>query len=297
MAVQPGFNSTQINDTILASNIAQFIIPTPQATPLYEVLAMQLDLSGNKSNVVDIPSWDAFPATETTIEGDEVVSVNYSTSKKSLTGIKPSTRALITDQAMQDSMLLESDMVGQMVLNIRQTIDIGVLDLFNTATNVSDNTGVNLTITLWMAALAAFKAQKGQGTMCYVGSHNQIRDILKDLKDSAGGQTLGPAGASIFSSQVIDGYRGEYGGVHFFESGNVASNDADNDVGGFIFVQGTPGSAPTRSGLVLGVWHGVQAMGLYTPHRHGIDTTVSARVGFQRSAEYLVRGLISKKAA
>lgn len=298
MAVLAGFNSTTLNDTILASGIAKFIVPTPMASPLYESLAMVLQLSANHSNTVDIPSWDAFPTVATTTEGDESANVNYSTSKKSMTGVMLDTSALITDQVVMDSMLLESQMVGQMVMNLRNTIDVEVLKLFQGATNVTDKSDANLTLAFWRAALASFRAQKPIGTACYVGSGNQLRDIIEDMADVAGGNQLGAAGQTIFSSSVIDGYRGPYQGVQIFESSNVPEADADNDVGGFIAVQGsTAGSPPSMSGFVLGIWQPIQAEGQRLPKRHGIETTVSARVGFKIAAEYLVRGLISKKAA
>lgn len=297
MAVSPGMNSNQINDTILASGIAKFVVPTPMASPLYEVLAMVLDNKDNHSNVVDIPAWDAFPAVAETTEGDESANVNYSTSKKSMTGVMLDTSALITDQVVMDSMLLESQMVGQMVLNLRNTIDAEVLELFKTASNVTDKSDVNLTLAFWRAGLAAFRAQKPIGTAVFVGSPNQLRDILDDMANIGPGQ-LGAAGQTIFSSSVIDGYRGPYAGVQIFESSNVASNDADNDIGGWTTVVSSgPGAPPTMSGLGLGIWQPIQAEGQRLPKRHGIETTVSARVGFSRMAEYLVRGLISKKAA
>ncbi len=299
MAVQPGINSTQINDTILASGIARFIVPTPAAAPLYEALCMQHDCATLGSNVFDIPSWNAYPATEETTEGDEVTSVNYATSKKSITGVMYSTRALVTDQAVQDSTLMTSDMVNQLAMNVSNTLDIEALGLFVTASNASDNSGVNLTVALWQVALAAFKAQKpGLGEVCFIGSNNQIRDLLKNFITLAGGQQLGNAAQSVFSSMSIDGYRGPYGGVHVFESPNVSEYDASNDAGGFCLVRAAaPGSPPAMSGLSMGVWSPIHAAGLYTPHRHGIDTTVSSRCGFQRTAEHMVRAFISKKAA
>lgn len=299
MAVQAGINSTQINDTILASGIAQFIVPTPAAAPLYTALCMVHDCRTLGSNVMDIPSWNAFPATEETTEGEEVTSANYPTSKKSITGVMYSTRALITDQAIQDSTLMQSDMVGQLAANISNTLDVEALGLFVTASNASDNSGVNLTVALWQVALAAFKAQKpGAGEIAFVGSNNQIRDLLKDFVTIAGGQQLGNVAQSVFGSMVIDGYRGPYGGAHIFESSNVSEYDASNDAGGFVqVVSSAPGSPPSMSGLSMGLWSPIQAAGLYTPHRHGIDTTVSARCGFQRTAEHLVRAFISKKAA
>ena len=86
--------------------------------------------------------------------------------------------------------------------------------------------------------------------------------------------------------------------LQIFESGNVAQNDGANDVGGFLsIVAGAPGSAPSRSGLAIGLWRPIEAEGVRVPSRHGLDTTVGARVGFQRANERMLRGMISKRAA
>ena len=296
MAAQAGINETTANDLVPASGIVQFIIPPPLATPIYEALAMQIDCSRLGSNVADIPGWDTLPATETTAETDEVASVNYSTSKKSATGIMVSTRSLISDQVMQDSGLMTSDQADLMAINVRNTIDVTCLALFTTASNQSDNTGVNLTVALWQAALAAFRAQKIQGQAAFVGSHNQIRDLLSSLSTTVGGQQLGDAASAIFNSSAVDGYRGPYQGVHIFETGNITQADALNDHGGFVcLVPG--GNGPLMSGLALPVWRGIAVRGRDIPERHGYDATASARVGFSRSTERFVRGFISKKAA
>lgn len=294
MAVQDGINSTTANDAVDPSRRADFIIAGPRAMPIYESLAMQLDCSTLGSNVVSIPSWDASPATENTAEGDEVASANYTTSPKTATGVRISTRSLITDSWVQDSGALASSAVDEHAGNVRNAIDVGILDLFNTASNASDNTGNALTLALWLAALASFKGQLPSGEIAFVGSSGQMRDFQAALIANAGSAQIMGAGSDIFSRGANAGYLGVYHGVHMFESPNAAANDADNDVGGFVALSaGQPGATPVRSGLVLAVWSGIVSRGLYTPHRHGIDTTTSARVGFARAAERLVRGVIS----
>lgn len=296
MATQPGINEGTANDLVPASGVVKFVIPPPLSLPIYEAICMQIDNSKLGSNVADVPGWDALPATETTAESDEVASVNYSTSKKSCTGVMVSTRGLITDQIQQDSGLMISDGVDLMAMNVRNTIDVTALALFKTASNQSDNTGVNLTVALWQAALASFRAQKLMGQVVFVGSHNQVRDLLANLSTTVGGQQLGDAAAAIFNSEVVDGYRGPYQGVHIFETGNISEADASNDHGGFLcMVPGADG--PLISGLAVGVWRGVGARGKDAPERHGYDVTTSARVGWTRSTERFVRGFISKKAA
>ena len=294
MAVQPCINSTTANDAVDPSRHADFIITGPRAQPIYESLAQMIDCSDLGSNVASIPSWDASPATENTTEGDEVASANYTTSAKTATGVMVSTRSLITDQWVLDSGALASSAVDEHAANVRNSIDVGILDLFNTATLFSDNTGVALTLALWLAALAAFKGQLPGGEIAFVGSSGQMRDFYAALIAGAGAAQIVGAGSDIFSRGGNAGYLGVYHGVHMFESPNVAANDATNDVGGFVSITaGQPGATPVRSGLVLAVWRGIESRGVYVPQRHGIDTTTSARVGFARAAERLVRAVIS----
>lgn len=298
MATVVGANSTSQNDLITPTRPLGFVIEAPRATPIYESLGWIIDCSKLTSNVATIPSRDAAPATEVTTETDEVVRASYTTSGKNITGTMISTRGLISDQLTLDSGDLSSGTVDEMAANVRNTIDVSTLALFATATNVTDNTGVNMTTALWAAGLALFKAQLPGGIMCYVGSPAQNRDIDNDLADNAGGAQIQGAGLQIFTSGMTDGYKGMYRGVAIFESSNVAAADASNDVGGFVsIVAGAPRMPPQRSGLAIGVWKGIYANGRDIPERFGFDAVVAARVGFQRSNERFLRAMISKRAA
>lgn len=296
MAALAGMNTTNLAGTIPASAIANFVVPTPAASPLFDALAWQADCSGIKSGTLDVPSWDAFPTVANQTEADEYALTNSTTSKKSFVAVDPGIRHLITDQVIQDSTLMQSQMVLQMAAGVRDHIDKQVLGLFKTASNQSDNTGVNLTLSLLQAALAAFKAQKPQGAICLVLSNNQVRDLMAQLVTSTASPFVQGAGLEVFNAGVVDGYLGKWGGIHIYESSNVSENDGANDVGGFVAV--TPGGeSAALSGLGLAIWHPIQAPGVYVPSRKGYDVTCSARVGYQRVAEHLVRGFISKKAA
>jgi len=299
MATVVGFNSTSNNDLITPTRPGiPYAISAPRATPIYESIGWILDFSKLGSNVGTLPSRDAAPATEVTAETDEVVRASYTTSGKSITGTMIATTGLVSDQYTMDSGALGSGTVDEMAANVRDAIDIVVLALFATASNLTDNSNVNMTTALWAAGLALFKAQKPGGIMCYIGSPSQNRDLINDLANNAGGSQIQSAGLQIFTSGVTDGYIGPYRGVQIFESSNVAAADGSNDVGGFVsVVAGSPGATPSRSGLAIGVWHGVQAEEDRQAKRFGTDVVVAARVGFSRSNERFLRGMISKRAA
>lgn len=299
MATQNGMNTTTLSETINPSAVAGFVIPTPAASPLYPVLCMQFDCTNLKATSLVVPRWDAQPATEEQVESDEYTAVNYSTSKVTFTGVDPGTRALITDQVVQDSgALTQSDMVGQMITNLRNTLDLMGLEVFKTATNMSDNTGVNLSLNLWQTALFAFRAQKPIGEIGFVGSNAQIRDLLKDMVVGVGAQQIAGAGSALFNSMKVDGYHAPYNGVHIFESANVAQADASNDVGGFLgLMMDAGGGPPAMSGIGLAIWQDITATGVYVPHRKAYDATITCRVDFKEVAPFLLRGFISKRAA
>jgi hypothetical protein len=301
VAAQAGMNTGTLAETVAASGIANFIIPTPAASPLFDALAWQKDVSGIKSGVYDVPSWDAFPSASNQTEADEFALSNFTTGKKSFTAVDPGLRALITDQVVQDSTLMQSDMVDQMAAALRDHLDKQVLNLFVAATNVSDNSDVNLSLALLQSSLASFKAQKPRGAICFVGSNNQIRDLLLALQTAAASPFLQGSGNEVFNSENVDGYRGKWGGIHVFESANIQQADADNDAGGFVAVTaaaaGSELAAPSLSGLGLAIWAKIEAKGVYVPSRKGFDVTCSARVGYQRVAEYLCRSFFSKKTA
>lgn len=298
MAVQPGMNTGTLTETINPSAVAGFVIPTPAASPLYPVLCQQFDCTNLKATSYVVPRWDNFPSTEEQTEADEYTSVNYSTSKVTFTAVDPGTRALITDQVIMDSAALtQSDMVAQMIANLRNTLDQMGLEVFKTATNMSDNTGVNLTLELWQDALFAYRAQKPLGEVAFVGSNAQIRDLLKDMVTGAGAQQIAGAGATLFNSMKVDGYHAPYAGVHIFESANVAQADASNDVGGFVSLVLGGGGPPSLSGIGVAIWQDITATGVYVPHRKGYDATVTCRVDFKEVAPFLLRGFISKRAA
>lgn len=305
-----GFNTTQMAGAIADSTVSPFIVPAPASAATYPLLVKMFDCTANKSNgTLDVPYWGARPqVTKNLAEGTAGTPANYDlTGKTSIIAGMLDTTADITDQVIQDSGLLQSDMVNEMFENLYETIDKEVLGLFDGATNTSDHTGVNLTLALWFADRALFRAQKPRGQMVFVGSGNQLRDIQLALVNSAGGQQIAGAGNSIFESGVIDGYIGTYNGVAIIESGNVVEADASNDVGGFLGVVGssTAATAPGEpavvgvefSGFGMGVWQPAQVESIRAPRKHGFEATVSARLGFKRIAEYMIRAVISKKAA
>jgi hypothetical protein len=156
-----------------------------------------------------------------------------------------STRGLITDQWLTDAGDLASSGVDEMVAERPQRDRRWGSSTSSTPPPTPATTpAIALTLALWLAALAAFKAQlPGQQAIAYVGSSGQMRDFHAALIANAGSAQIMGAGNNIFSAEVIDGYLGLYHGIHMFESANVAANDADNDVGGFVALSaGQPGS-------------------------------------------------------
>jgi hypothetical protein len=196
---------------------------------------------------------------------------------------------------------------------MRNRIDKDVLALFGGASNVSDNTGANLSLDLWETALAAFKAQKpNMPRIAFVGSTNQIRDFRKAARAAGGGFITGNPAADLYGGMSRSGFQGIYAGVEIYE-GNTTEADADNDAGGFVACSAPDEWAPVQglengghyqrgSGLGVAFWalrgtYGVVAETMRVPERVGERLAVAAMYGATITADHLVRGFISKKAA
>lgn len=301
MAAVAGHNTDQAGAAILASNISKYIVPTARTNVLYPVLAYMPDLSNNRSEKHDIPQWGTLATPANQVEADEYAFSNIPlTAKRTITAVDPGLRALVTDQVVMDTGMSSSASVNQHIEALRQHIDKMMFDLINSATNITDESGNALTLTSWLDGLAAFKKQKPLGLQCFVGSPDQINDFVKELQASGGSPLIQGAGSEVFAGvgASYDGYRGMYAGVRIFETANVQDADASNDAGAFFTVQ--PGAGPggeTLSPFAIGVWQGIYAKGVDTPHRKGEDVTVSSRVGWQITTQDWIRAFISKKAA
>lgn len=301
MAAQAGFNTTQADAAILASNISKYYVPTARANVLYPLIAYLPDLRDNRSEKHDIPQWGALATPANQTETDEYAFTNIPlTAKKTITAVDPGLRGMISDQAVMDTGMMSSGSVNQHIEALRQHIDRQMFDLNNSATNVEDNTGDVLTLELWLNGLANFKKQKPLGEICFVGSNDQINHFIQELQASGGSPLIQGAGGEVFAGAGLryDGYRGMYAGVRIFESSNVQEADASNDAGAFFTVQ--PGAGPsgeTLSPYAIGIWQGIYAEGVRVPSRKGEDVTVSSRVGWQITTNDWLRAFISAKAA
>lgn len=312
MAVQAGFNTTSDNDLVPTETISGYIIPAANFLRVSEALAWVAPAPAGAA--YRFPRWDAVAVTGTHTEADELSATSFPTSNENVTGAVVGVHALSSDQLIASSSMVTIEMeIARMVDEERNRIDKDLLALFGGATNVSDHTGVNLGLDNWEAALAAFKAQKpNMPRTAFVGSTNQIRDFRKAVRAAGGGFLAGDVGRDLYGGMARAGYQGMYAGVEIYE-GNTTQADADNDAGGFCACAPAGEWAPVQglengghyqrgSGLGLAMWalrgqFGVGAETIRVPERVGSRLVVSAMYGAVITADHLVRGFISKKAA
>lgn len=313
MVALNGFNTSTDNDLVATETINQYVIPEPTYTRVYE--AITWIVPAMPAAAYKWPRWDApsaEPATHT--ESDEFSAANYGTSVESTSGAIVGTYAFASDQLQATSSAAPvAVQIDRMVEKMRDKIDLDVLALFVGATNVSDNSGSNLSLDLWETALAAFMAQKVQGPrFAFVGSSNQIRDFRKAVRAAGGAAMVSQAGLEVFNGLPNAGYIGTYMGIEIYQ-GNVTQADGTNDAGGFVscasagswlgantFDQG--GQYQAGSGLGLAMWRlrgifGISPEAMRTPERQGVKLVASAMYGASVTADHLVRGFFSKKAA
>lgn len=300
MVALAGINTTTVAETIPTEGKSPLIIPPPTLMRIYEALAWQAPATGG---TFDFPRWDAVTVTGSQTEADEFTAHDYATSKATATPAMVGDRGFVADQvALEGSSVTTEDGVARIAEAVRDRLDKDVLALFVTATNASDNTGVNLDLDLFDAALAAFFAQKPTfRRIAFVGSTNQIRDLRKAIRQSGNGGLIVGSGNEVFNGMPLNGFCGMWQGVEIWQ-GNTTEADASNDAGGFCACAPLGTSSPAGilpgSGLGLAVWgSGLFAEGVRVPSRRGYDATVSIYCGTARTAEHNARAFISKKAA
>lgn len=311
MATIAGFNTTSANDLVPTEWINKFVIPPANHTRISEALAWIAPAMSGAAH--KWPRWDAVAVTGTHTETDELTAQSYTTSVESVTGAVVGTYAFSSDQLQATSGQAPPEVqIFNMAEELRNRIDKDVLATFVSATNVSDNSGSNLSLDLWETALAAYMSQNPLGPRhAFIGSGNQIRDFRKAIRQAGGAALVMQAGLEVFNGKPNQGYIGTYQGIEIYQ-GNTTQADATNDAGGFTscsamgaWTGGTSldggGQYQVYSGLGVAMWRlrnfGVNLETQRTPERVGLKLVASAMYGASVTADHLVRAFFSKKAA
>lgn len=299
MAALAGANTTTLTETIPTESISTLVLPAANLIRVYEAITWQCPGKGGK---MVFPQIVAAAVTGTQTESDEFTASDIETVKEEISPAMVGKRSFHSDQVdLEGSVLTMQARVNVMADEVENRIDKDVLGLFVGATG-SDNTGVNLSLDLFDTALAAFHAVKpSHPRIAFVGSTNQIRDLRKAIRNSAGGSLVMGAGMSVFNNLPVNGYVGDWQGVNIYQ-GNVTQADASNDAGGFVSCppMGTSDAAlgiMAGSGMGLAIWRGLTIGAQRFDSRQGVDITVAAYLGAGITADNNIWSFISKKAA
>lgn len=299
MAALAGANTTTLPETIPTESINGLVLPPAHMIRVYQAIAWQCPATGGKHV---FPQLVAAAVTGTQTESDEFTATDIETVAEEISPAMIGKRSFHSDQVdLEGSKLTPQRRAEAMAEEVENRIDKDVLGLFVGATG-SDNSGSNLSLDLFDTALAAFMAVKpNHQRICFVGSTNQIRDLRKAIRNSAGGALVMGAGLEVFNGLPNTGYQGSWQGVEIYR-GNTTQADASNDAGGFVACPplGTADAALgvlPGSGLGLAVWRGLTLGAQYFPSRQGTDITVSAYLGAGITADNNVWSFFSKKAA
>lgn len=299
MATIAGINTTSVTETIPTESINPMLIPAPNFLRVYEQITWQVPVSGKKHVW---PQWDTVAVTGTQTETDELTPTSMTTNKEEIAPGMVGLYAFRSDQtSLEGSSVTPEAQIAKMADETENRIDKDVLALFVVSPNQADNTGDNLDLDNFDAALAQFYAQKPtQQRIAFVGSVNQIRDLRKAIRQSGNGGLVMGAGLSVFNGLPLQGKVGEWQGVEIYQ-GNVTQADASNDNGGFCACAPLGSSGPAGimpgSGLGLAVWEGLKAEVQREITRKGDKYVVSSMYGAAITADCNVLGFISKKAA
>jgi len=298
MAALNGATTTTLTETIPTESIAGLVLPPANLVRVYQAVAWQCP--GRGASLV-WPQLVAAAVTGTQTESDEFTATDIETIKESVTPAMVGKRSFHSDQVdLEGSILDMNARVAAMADEVENRVDKDVLALFVGATG-SDNSGSNLSLDLFDTALAAFHAVKPtHQRIAFIGSTNQIRDLRKAIRNSAGGALVAGAGLSM-NGLPVAGYCGQWQGVDIFQ-GNTTQADASNDAGGFVSCPALGTASPQLgilpgSGLGLGVWRGLTVGAQRIEARVGMDVVVSTYYGAGITADNNVWSFFSKKAA
>lgn len=297
MATIAGANTTTLTETIPTESISGLVLPAPNLIRVYQAFTWQAPARGAK---MVFPQIVAAAVTGTQTETDEFTATDLETVKEEISPAMVGKYSFHSEQVdLEGSVLTPQARVDAMANEVENRIDKDVLGLFVGATG-SDNSGVNLSLDLFDAALAAFHAVKPQHPrICFVGSTNQIRDLKKAIRNSAGGSLTTGAGLAVFNGLPVQGYLGEWAGCEIYQ-GNTTQADGTNDAGGFVSAPPLGTTSPMGilpgAGLGVAVWRGLKIGAQEIPSRVGMAITVSTYYGAGITADNNVWSFFSKKA-
>lgn len=294
MAAIAGLNTTTAAELIHTEQIDPDIIAAPAIVRAYEGFTWVRDASKGYAGTYRFNTLDDAVVTGTKTETDELTATNFGISKAEVTAAVVGRRHFISDEGSQDVIAEAMSLAANdMADKVRNRVDKDVLSLASGATNTSDFTGAEMNTDNFATARAAFDAQNPSlARTVLVCGPGQIAHLRKAIRNAGNGGLIMGAGLDVFSGRINAAYQGEWEGVEIWR-GNVPDANASDASAMFVGCD-APGG---KSGLGLAVWWGVRPEAERIAARAGVDVVVTSRYGCVITAQYLVREVITKKAA
>lgn len=293
MAVIAGINTTTGADIIATEKINPELIQPPSIVRCYEGFTWQADAKGAATH--RFVSIDDAAVTGTKTESDELTATDFGSAAAAASPGVVGRRYFVTDEGTIDITITDAMVLAanDQTEKVRNRVDKDVLAVAAGATNTSNFTGEELTLDNFATARAAFDAQNPNlaRAVMVVGS-GQIAHLRKAIRNSGNGGLVVGAGLDVFAGRINAAYQGDWEGVEFWK-GNVADANV-SDASAFLVSCDAPGM---KSGLALAVWWGVRSEAQRIAARAGVDVVTTARYGTVITAQFLVREIITKKAA
>lgn len=293
MATIAGINTTTGADVIATEKINPDLIQAPSIVRCYEGFTWQAEAKGAASH--RFVAIDDAAVTGTKTESDELAATDFGSTAATATPAVVGRRYFVTDEGTDDITITDAMVLAanDQAEKVRNRVDKDVLALGGGATNTSNFTGAELTLDNFATARAAFAAQNPNlaRTVLVVGN-GQIAHLRKAIRNSGNGGLVLGAGLDVFDGRINTPYQGMWEGIEIWV-GNVPDANV-SDASAFFVSCDAPGK---KSGLALAVWWGVRAEAQRFAARAGVDVVTTSRYGTVITAQFLVREVITKKAA
>lgn len=251
--------TTSITEQIPAETLHPRVGDWARTPPVYMQTCGIMSLQG-RSNVHRVIRWDSLdtPLAEASgkTQTDEFAATEQTSSESTLTAATVGIRLAMALEARLFAGTEDpyAAAVRNMVASLNKQIEEDAMSRITAATNTTDHSGMDATITRFMTGLAALRANKGPRTrIAMSGNIAQISDLRLDLGSQTGGIYASQWGA-VKAEQMMDGmamgFQWNFANVDFFESENIPQFDANNWSGALVGLD----SEPANCGLLLGFW-------------------------------------------
>ncbi len=230
--------TTTYNDTVYSAIITDMVLDALMAAVVTPPLLAKYDLAGKPSKAVDIPKADKFTAAAVS-EGSELANTALTTAKATLTASEVGIMATVTDVLdVSDIAAAQPARLRQLGRAMADKLDVDITALASGFSTSVGTTTVNLSLANILSAIQTLETADAPQGYAAVLHPVQIADLRTALQSASQAIFVSEgirSGTQEVGAASNPGYFGNWFGIDFYFSTNVATANAGADRAGMIF--------------------------------------------------------------